>query len=75
MDENKDVQQTEQQDKQPAPLSEARKTALLRYMAILFGVAFVIYFIINFILSCTVRYLQKRSKRNKQVTVELLTTE
>ena len=42
---------------------------------ILFGVAFVIYFIINFILSCTVRYLQKRSKRNKQVTVELLTTE
>ena len=29
MDENKDVQQTEQQDKQPAPLSEARKTALL----------------------------------------------
>lgn len=33
MDENKDVQQTEQQDKQPAPPSEARKTALLRYMA------------------------------------------
>ena len=42
---------------------------------VLFGVAFVIYFVINFILSCTVRYLQKRSKRNKQVTVELLTTE
>lgn len=42
---------------------------------ILFGVAFVIYFVINFILSCTVRYLQKRSKRNKQVTVEMLTTE
>ena len=42
---------------------------------ILFGVAFVIYFIINFILSCTVRYLQKRSQRNTQVTVELLTTE
>ena len=30
MDENKDVQQAEQQEKQPAPLSEARKTALLR---------------------------------------------
>ena len=42
MDENKDVQQTEQQDKQPAPLSEARKTALLRYMAVLFAVAFLL---------------------------------
>ena len=39
MDENKDEQQTEQQEKQPAPLSEARKTALLRYMAVLFAVA------------------------------------
>ena len=42
MDENKDVQQTEQQEKQPAPLSEARKTALLRYMAVLFAVAFLL---------------------------------
>ena len=45
MDENKDVQQAEQQnapDKQPAPLSEARKTALLRYMAVLFAVAFLL---------------------------------
>jgi putative glutamine transport system permease protein len=42
---------------------------------VLFGVAFVIYFIINFILSCTVRYLQKRSKRTKQPVVEMLTTE
>ena len=46
MEENKDVQQTEQQnapqDKQPAPLSEARKTALLRYMAVLFAVAFLL---------------------------------
>lgn len=44
MDENKDVRQAEPQnapqDKQPAPLSEARKTALLRYMAVLFAVAF-----------------------------------
>ena len=42
MDENKDVRQAEPQnapqDKQPAPLSEARKTALLRYMAVLFAV-------------------------------------
>ncbi len=38
MDENKDVQQ----EKQPAPLSEARKTALLRYMAVLFAVAFLL---------------------------------
>ena len=42
---------------------------------VLFGTAFIIYFIINFALSCTVRYLQNRSKRNKQPTVELLTTE
>ena len=42
MDENKDVQQTEQQEKQSAPLSEARKTALLRYMAVLFAVAFLL---------------------------------
>ena len=46
MDENKDMQQTEPQnapqDKQPAPLSEARKTALLRYMAVLFAVAFLL---------------------------------
>lgn len=42
MEENKDVQQTEQQEKQPAPLSEARKTALLRYMAVLFAVAFLL---------------------------------
>lgn len=42
---------------------------------VLFGAAFVIYFIINFILSCTVRYLQNRSRKNKQVTVEMLTTE
>ena len=42
---------------------------------VLFGAAFVIYFIINFILSCTVRYLQNRSKKNKQVTVEMLPTE
>ncbi len=42
---------------------------------VLFGLAFVIYFVINFILSCTVRYLQKRSKKNRQVTVEVLTME
>ena len=46
MDENKDVRQAEPQnapqDKQPAPLSEARKTALLRYMAVLFAVAFLL---------------------------------
>ena len=42
MDEKKDVQQAEQQEKQPAPLSEARKTALLRYMAVLFAVAFLL---------------------------------
>jgi putative glutamine transport system permease protein len=42
---------------------------------VLFGAAFVIYFVINFILSCTVRYLQKRSKRTKQPVVEMLTTE
>ena len=46
MDENKNVRQAEPQnapqDKQPAPLSEARKTALLRYMAVLFAVAFLL---------------------------------
>ena len=46
MEENKDVRQAEPQnapqDKQPAPLSEARKTALLRYMAVLFAVAFLL---------------------------------
>lgn len=36
---------------------------------VLFGVAFVIYFIINFILSCTVRYLQKRSLAGRQRVV------
>lgn len=35
----------------------------------LFGVAFVIYFIINFILSCTVRHLQKKSLTGKQRTI------
>ncbi len=46
MDEKKDAQQETQQpvqpEKQAAPLSEARKTALLRYMAVLFAVAFLL---------------------------------
>ena len=46
MDEKQDAQQETQQpvqpEKQAAPLSEARKTALLRYMAVLFAVAFLL---------------------------------
>lgn len=42
---------------------------------VLFGAAFVIYFVINFILSCTVRHLQKRSLSGKQRVVEAAAAE